>query len=207
MFDAIAAVRTGLCDRLAGFTDGQWSTPSLCDGWTAHQVLAHLVTVQEVPTWRFVVGVVGMNGFHRRADGIARDHAARRSSEELVSAYRRHAVSRRVPRLIGPIAPLTDVVVHDLDIGRPLGLAPVAAADDVHRTVLDALCRGLPGFASKRVVRGLRFESTDLDWAHGDGPVVRGGWADLALAVTGRTPHDLQIDGPGVAELKRRLDG
>ena len=30
---------------LAAFTDEQWASPSRCDGWTARDVVAHLITV------------------------------------------------------------------------------------------------------------------------------------------------------------------
>ncbi|MFB7758070.1 maleylpyruvate isomerase N-terminal domain-containing protein, partial [Streptomyces sp. NPDC056121] len=41
----VHAERAALIDDLARshLTDDQWLKPSLCDGWTVHDVLAHLV--------------------------------------------------------------------------------------------------------------------------------------------------------------------
>jgi len=36
----IHAERAALADDLAGLSAEQWATPSLCQGWTVHQVLA-----------------------------------------------------------------------------------------------------------------------------------------------------------------------
>ncbi len=35
--------RAALIDDLAGLTEDQWASPSLCAGWTVHDVAAHLV--------------------------------------------------------------------------------------------------------------------------------------------------------------------
>jgi uncharacterized protein (TIGR03083 family) len=200
-FATIRGLRLALCDQLEGLSDDQWNTPSLCDGWRVREVLGHLVSLQAVPTWKFVVGTFGMRGFDRRTDRFAREYG-RRDPAELVSLYRDHADGRTAPPLIGPIAPLTDIVTHALDIQRPLGL-PTTTDDDSMRLVLHAVCRGLPGFTPKRRVRDLRFEATDLDWSIGDGLTVRGPAADLLLAVLGRPVDDAALEGIG--DLRARM--
>ncbi len=166
-------------------------------------MLAHLVSLQDLPTWKFVVGVVGMSGFHRRVNKIAMDYGTREPSDLLIR-YRQLAQSRNAPPFIGPIAPLTDVVVHALDIERPLGL-PAVHSDDMARTVLDALCRGLPGFTSKKLVKGLRFEAPDLAWDHGAGPAVRGPSSNLLLTLAGRRNCHDELEGEGLPQPLTRL--
>jgi len=39
----VHAERHALVDDLSRLTDEQWRTPSLCEGWTVHDVAAHLV--------------------------------------------------------------------------------------------------------------------------------------------------------------------
>ena len=73
MFQALRGHRLALCDQLDGLTDEQWNAASLCDGWRVRDVLGHLVSVQVVPTWKFMMGVYSMKSFDRRADKIARD--------------------------------------------------------------------------------------------------------------------------------------
>lgn len=202
MFAALAVQRRALCDQLDELSDEQWATPSLCAGWSVVDVLGHLVSLYDVPTWRFVVGTMGMSGFHRRVDGFAR-HYGRRGPQELLAMYRGMADLRKAPPVIGPIAPLSDAVVHALDMGRPLGLAPVHSADAA-RAALGALSRGLAGFNSKKQVRGLRYEATDLEWSAGEGPVVRGPAAAVLLALAGRSAALADLEGDGVSVLAAR---
>lgn len=202
-FTTIRALRLGLCDQLDDLTDDQWNTDSLCAGWRIREVVGHLVSLQAVPTWKFVLGTFGLRGFHRRADRFAREYG-RREPAELVSLFREHADGRTAPPFIGPIAPLTDIATHALDIQRPLGL-PGTTDDDSMRLVLHAACAGLPGFVPKRRVEGLRFEAVDLDWSAGDGPTVRGASPDLLLALLGRAVDDAALDGDGASSFRRRL--
>ena len=203
MFTMVADQRVRLCDQLDDLSLEQWDAPSLCAGWRIRDVLAHLVTLQDIPTWKFLVGVVGMGGFHRRVDRFAREYGQREPAE-LVSRYRQLAGSPNAPPIVGPIAPLADIVVHALDIERPLGLDPVHS-DEMVVTALDALCAGLPGFTSKKLVRGLRFEAPDIGWTLGAGPVVRGVSSDLLLTVTGRVGFANRLEGDGAPLLLARL--
>ena len=61
------------------------------------------------------------------------------------------------------------------------------------------------GFVPKRRPAGLRFEASDLDWAWGSGPLVRGTAEAVLLALTGRTVVLAELDGDGVAVLRGRL--
>lgn len=52
----------------------------------------------------------------------------------------------------------------------------------------------------------LRLTATDLDWATGDGAEVLGPGEALLMAMAGR-PHALDdLDGPGMATLRRRVE-
>ncbi len=203
LFGAIAAHRSNLVDQLEPLTDQQWNAPSLCDGWKIRHVVGHLVSLQVVPTWRFVVGVVGLSGFHRKVDTFAREFGDRDKSE-LIAQYRELVPHRKAPPRIGPIAPLMDVVVHSLDIGRPLGL-PSIIEPRVAQAVLDAMSKGFPVMAPKSRSKGLRLEADDLDWVSGAGPLVRGSTSSLTLAISGRPGALVDLEGDGVPILKSRL--
>lgn len=202
-FEELATNRTALCDQLQALSDEQWATPSLCAGWAVVDVLGHLVSVYDVPQWKFVAGTFGLSGFHRRVDRFAREYG-RRGPHDLLGMYRGMAGLRKAPPFVGPIAPLTDVVVHALDMGKPLGLPPIQT-DAAARAALGALSAGLLGFNSKKQVRGLRYEATDLDWSAGSGPLVRGETASLLLALAGRSAGFDGLDGEGAAHLQARF--
>lgn len=202
LFELVEAERHRLCDRLDELTPEQWDAASSCVGWRVRDVLGHLVSLQDLPTRRLVLGVFTMGQFHRRVDRFARDYGAREPAE-LLERCRRLAGGRAAPPVLGPIAPLTDIVVHGLDITRPLGLPP-AASDEAVREVIEVCSRGLPTFVPRRLVRGLSFAATDLDWSAGSGPTVLGAWADLLSAMNGRTVEVSSLAGDGAAEFADR---
>lgn len=96
LFEAIGAYRSRLVDQLESLTDSQWRAPSLCDGWQVRHVVGRLVSVITVPTWRFIVGSVGMSGFHRKVDRFAREFGEFDQSD-LLARYRDLVASRRAP--------------------------------------------------------------------------------------------------------------
>lgn len=203
MFQALRGHRLGLCDQLGGLADEQWNAASLCDGWRVRDVLGHLVSVQVVPTWKFMLGVYSMKSFDRRADKIAREFGAR-SQRSLVDQYTSLAESKRGAPFVGLMAPLADVLTHSVDIQRPLGL-PELRVDDAAVMVLTRLAAGLQGFTSKTAARGLRLETTDLAWHVGEGPEVRGSVSDLLLALNGRPAGFDALVGDGAATLRSRV--
>ena len=62
----------------------------------------------------------------------------------------------------------------------------------------------LKALRNSRDVVSLRLEATDIDWAHGSGPTVRGSAEALLLAMTGRTAALRHLDGDGVGALGGR---
>jgi uncharacterized protein (TIGR03083 family) len=205
MFDAITAHRLALATQLGGLSPEQWDVPSLCAGWRVRDVLGHLVSILDLPRRRFLLGVFSLAGFNRRVDQIAKEYGARQPAD-LLDIYVTNASRRFAPPVLGAIAPLSDVVLHSLDIQHPLGLDSVHA-DEPARAVLSALSGGIPGFTPRSLTRGLRFEATDSHWSTGDGALVRGGTAALLMAMSNRRAGLDGLDGPGVAMLRERMAG
>jgi uncharacterized protein (TIGR03083 family) len=143
-------------------------------------------------------------GFHG-ANEVLTARLAARPTGVIVADLRDHADERFTPPGHGPEMPLTDVVVHGLDILRPLGLDR-SPAPDAGRRVLDFLVTA----KARKVLRtastdGLALQATDLDWAHGDGDPVSGTTNDLLLVLAGRPAGLDGLTGDGVADLRRRL--
>jgi uncharacterized protein (TIGR03083 family) len=58
IWPVVHAERCALAADLAGLTPEQWAMPSICTGWSVHDVLAHMVaTAKETPP-RFFVGML-----------------------------------------------------------------------------------------------------------------------------------------------------
>ena len=95
IWPVVHAERRALAADLAGLTPEQWAMPSMCTGWSIHDVLAHMVaTAKETPR-RFFVGML-TSGFRlsrmtgkriaeERAGGPAATLAAFRAVETATS--------------------------------------------------------------------------------------------------------------------------
>ena len=202
IWPVVHAERRALAAALANLTPEQWATPSLCTGWSVHDVLAHMVaTAKETPP-RFLVGML-TSGFRlsrmtekriaeERAGGPAATLAAFRAVETATSAPP------------GPkLSWLGEALVHAEDIRRPLGIAhqyPLASVT----AVTDFYASSNVLIGGKNRVAGLTLQATDTDWAHGSGPVVSGPAVALMLATTGRKAALDELSGPGVETLRAR---
>ncbi|MBX7070737.1 MAG: maleylpyruvate isomerase family mycothiol-dependent enzyme, partial [Microthrixaceae bacterium] len=134
----------------------------------------------------------------------SKEPAARLSPAEIPRQWRavatgrvRKGISRVIPQKEG----FLDHFVHEQDIRRPLGL-PAPNDASLLRAALDAAVSvRSPVFAPAKRVKGLSLEATDIDWSHGDGPVVRGPAEALVMAAAGRTVAVTELEGDGVARL------
>ncbi|MEV6304712.1 maleylpyruvate isomerase family mycothiol-dependent enzyme [Actinoplanes sp. NPDC051861] len=193
----------GLLDDL---DSAEWSQPSLCAGWTVHDVAAHLtlqmLRLRDVPGmlrhWR--------GGMQATIAETARLRAAQWAPEQIVDYLRRTAGERRRNVGLTPMEPLIDLLVHGQDIALPLGrihpVPPEAAAACAQRVLT---MRFPPPQPSVRAVAGLRLSATDTAWSFGAGPEVCGPIAALLLAVTGRTALLSRLEGPGARAFGQRL--
>lgn len=200
---AVAAERRALVDDLHPMPLERWSTPSLCDGWDVHDVVAHLVDGAHTTRLGFVRRMLLARGdFHRdNATGVRR----RRASDPRVTLA---ALADAIDATFTPPAPLAtrlvEVYVHSEDVRRPLALprayptAPVLAA-------LDNQVRTTVAFGGgKEVAQGLTLTPSDTLVSMGSGPRVSGRAIDLLMAVSGRPVTPGAFSGPGSAEFLAR---
>lgn len=200
----VAEERVGLADTLDGLTDEQWATPSLCEGWTVRDVAAHLVPRERSMARLLVKLAVSYRlDFARFAFDMAKQDPT--PGPLLARELREEKDSRFVPPGMGPIAPLTDLVVHGQDVRRPLGIDHRITPDRA-RPILDFLVspKATRGFVRKSHVTGITWRCTDLEWSSGSGPLVQGPAADIILALLGREVAYKELAGDGVALLTSR---
>jgi uncharacterized protein (TIGR03083 family) len=205
VFEEIADERRAVADMAAGLSPEQLATPSLCPQWTVRDVVAHLLMPLETRLPQVLRAMVGARGDFDRANVVLTARTADRPYEEIVAGLRARAASRFTPPGLGPMAPLTDLLVHGLDIRRPLGITR-AVPEQRLRAALDFLVtpRAARGFVGKGRLDGVRLEATDLDWAWGEGAAARGTAEDLLLAATGRAAGAEALGGEGAELLRRR---
>lgn len=196
-FDLIASERRRLADALEELGPDDWSKPSLCAGWTNHDVVAHLNVPFLVPLPRFAIGMLkALGNFDVANDRFARDTARRLTPADLIEGLRVNAEARFTPPGFGPEAPLVDVVSHGADILQPLGRS-VEAAPEVFTIGLPFLVEGKGRrFTPKGALEDLRVEATDVGLVAGTGStVVRGPAHALMGALLGRAAYLPQLTG------------
>lgn len=204
IFTAAADQRRGIADLLDALDDEQLASPSLCAGWDVKTVASHLVGALTDNVGEFLFLAVRRGGFHRASDELSR-RRARLPAVQIADLLRRHADRRLNPPVTGPLAPLTDVVVHDGDMRIPLGL-PFAPEPARVVAALDFLTGPRPfGFVPRSRLRGISLQGTDHDRRWGRGAEMRGPLAALMMAAAGRPAALDSLCGPGLDLLRDRL--
>jgi uncharacterized protein (TIGR03083 family) len=193
--------RADLADFLATLAPQDWETPSLCSKWSVKDVVAHVISYEEL-------GKLGLlkrfaKGFIFRANQVGVDEFAPLSAEQLLAFLRDHLQPRGLTAGFGGMIALVDGTIHHQDIRRSLGRPRVVPADRLERVL--PLVPSNPRLGAGRRIRGLRLRATDLGWTHGSGPEVAGPGEALLMAMTGRRAALADLDGPGCATLAKRL--
>jgi uncharacterized protein (TIGR03083 family) len=202
--EAVSAERLRLADAVAGLSDDQWATPSLCAAWTVRDVVAHLTVTTRMTVPRVLRAAARARfSFDRMEIDLAAHRAAAYSTAELVAQLRESAgSSRRMPGS-GPMDPLMDLVIHAQDIARPLGRRHVSPPEVVAACLAYVATNRFMG--GPRRLAGVRLVSTDTGWTLGDGAELRGPDVDLLLVAAGRRAGLDALDGPGTAVVAERL--
>ncbi|MHA6784305.1 maleylpyruvate isomerase family mycothiol-dependent enzyme [Pseudonocardia saturnea] len=190
--------RADLADLLTTLTAQQWEAPSLCSAWRVRDVVAHMISYEEL-------GVGGLIGRFLRG-GVLPDRVnavgvaayADRSPQELIGLVRGHLQPCGLTAGFGGRIALTGMIHHQ-DIRRPLRLPRDIPADRLLPALQFALTA--PTIGAFWRVRGLRLVASDLDWSAGKGPAMEGPAESLLMAMAGRRGVAGELSGPGQATL------
>ena len=177
--------------------------PSLCAGWTVHDVVAHVLSYDELSPRQLAARFVRGRLLVDRVNAVGLAEYAARTPAELVELLRAHLTPRGLPAGMGGAIALTDGLVHQQDIRRPLGIGRDLPGERL-RPVLD-FARTAPPIGAFRRIRGLRLVATDLDWAMGKGDEVTGPGEALLMAMAGRGDAVGELAGPGLPVLAGRV--
>ena len=188
---------------LGGLTAEQWLAPTLCPDWRVRDVVAHTMSYEGLSTSalvaRFLRGLLVVD----RINALTVAHLSDRSTDDLVDMVRRHATPSGLGAGFGGRIALTDNMIHQQDIRRPLGMPRVIAADRL--SVALNFARTAPLIRGAWRARGVRLVATDLDWAAGKGPEVHGPGEALLMTMAGRADGLRALDGTGLATLSTRF--
>ncbi|MFD6095069.1 maleylpyruvate isomerase family mycothiol-dependent enzyme [Nocardiopsis flavescens] len=201
----VHAERAALADDLAGLSEEDWRTPSLCTGLTVREVLAHLTAGASLNGLRWFAGVVRCRFDFDAQVAMRLAEQMGDSGADTLARFRAVVASTTSPPL-PRIAMLGEAVVHAEDVRRPLGIAADRPVDTLTRVAEYYRGSDQVVVAGSRV-KGLRLEAADGPFAAGEGPLVRGGTLALIMAMTGRPAHLADLDGDGVEVLRGRMDG
>ena len=197
----IIAARRSLLETFEELDDDEWRIRSLSEGWTIRQLLAHLILAARPPARRYVAAIARARGNFDRANHALAVADAQQPLDELLSGYRAVVEHRFSPPGWPSAAPLSDILIHSLDVRIPLGLG-ASQPSEAYESVIEFLISRAGRVFSPKSRPDVRWVATDVDWSAGEGPDVYGAIADLALTAAGRAARIGRLTGDGVPQLQ-----
>ncbi|MER7077579.1 TIGR03083 family protein [Saccharopolyspora kobensis] len=202
LWELVHEEREALAADLSGLSEEQWSTPSLCEGLTVREVLAHITAAASLNPVQWLAGVIRCRfDFDKQVAMRLAEHLGADGAETL-DRFRRVITSRTKPPL-PVVAMLGEVIVHGEDVRRPLGIRrdyPISTltqlAEYYRSSDLVVPAKGRIG--------GLRLAANDGPFETGAGQPASGTTLALIMAMVGRTAYCDDLEGDGVAVLRSR---
>lgn len=192
-----------VCDGLDRLTAEQWSAPSMCDGWSVKDVIAHLTWRVGTPSLRLAGDVVraSVAGHHvnpmKSFDDIARGIADSGGSDELRRRLRDVAREKAAGRGRRNPGELVEAVVHGYDALHPLDIRLPFSAETTYEVAT------ISTVTAKRQTRALLRHRTlvavDAGWRVGSGSEILADAASIVLFLNGRKAMQPPLRAPAFA--------
>jgi uncharacterized protein (TIGR03083 family) len=197
--------RADLAAFLATLRPQQWQAPTLCAGWRVRDVVAHVISYDNLDVRSLLtLAVRGRCRLgHINTLALARYDTA--SPQQLLALLTDHPQPRGVPAALGGRVGLVEALIHHQDIRRALGQPRRIPP----QRLLSALRLALiaPDIGGCWRLRGMRLVATDLRFSAGVGPQVRGPAEALLMAIAGRRGVANELSGPAQHKLANRIGG
>jgi len=181
----VATTYERLADLLEAAAGDVWDAPSLCEKWLVRHVVAHVTMPVRMTPETFGAEMAAARGDF----GVMSDAVAARDGQlpttELLDQLRSPRLHGWLPPGGGAAGAMSHAVIHSLDVTVALDQPP-AAPPEALVAVLDQLTAA-QGAIFGVDLTGVRLEATDMDWAWGEGDVVRDDAGSLVSLVSGRT--------------------
>lgn len=177
--NALRAERSAVVATLGGLAYDDFAAgPTLCEGWSPRDVLAHLIGVDDLTGYLRA----GLN--IRAGNARAVERWRERSRDELLDRATAWAARPALTTRLAAWGLLGDVAVHHQDVLRPRGLDYELPAASRAAILREGVVLGARRLLTHRV------EPVDGGRAMGRGRLVRGTSADLGLWLCGRRGAD-----------------
>ncbi|PVZ14766.1 maleylpyruvate isomerase family mycothiol-dependent enzyme [Actinomycetospora cinnamomea] len=195
--------RADLADFLAGLAPEHWDSPTLCDRWSVRDVVAHVISYDDLGPAAFV-GRFARGRFRPdRVNQVGVDSYASLAPHELLTELKTRLRPAGLTARFGGRIGLVDGLIHHQDIRRALGAPREVPAERLSAAL--SFARVAPPIRAWSRARGLRLVATDIGWTSGSGPVVEGPAEPLLMAMAGRADAVDELSGPGQSLLATRL--
>ena len=193
------AERSDFLRLVQDLTPVQWEAPTLCGSWRVHDVVAHVLSYEDLsPLSTAALFLRGRLNF-ARVNSLALRPFGASTPQQLSDRMRQHQRPRGLTSALGGGIALADGMIHQQDIRRPLQLSRAIPQPRVLRSLQIAL--RAPTLPSRRRAAHVRLVATDTDWSHGSGPEVHGAAEALLMLVAGRSAAANDCSGPGLRQL------
>jgi uncharacterized protein (TIGR03083 family) len=203
-WELVAVNREAFADLIETMDAAQAASPSLCGGWTNHQVAGHVTSFVSVglPSFMLNMAKAGFN-YDKMADQTA-TRMAEIPLSDLAWTLRSKADKSSPMKMFPPEMTLTDVTTHSQDIRRGLGLDE-RPSDVAVKTSLEFITthKMAKQVVDANLLDGLALEATDLGWTFGEGEAISGQGEAVLMAIFGRDTYG-ELSGDGVETLKSR---
>lgn len=195
--------RTSLANFVAGLSGQQWESPSLCALWRVRDVVAHVLSYDDLNASGWVRRyIVDARCSIDRFNQIGVDFYAEASHDELTALVHERALPRGYMAAFPRIG-LLDAMIHQQDIRRALDV-PRAIPEHRLRAALYAALR-MPLTRGAWRARGLRLVAEDVHWSFGAGQAVAAPGEVLLMALAGRSTALADLEGSGVEAFRARF--
>ena len=180
------AERKELAELLSELTPQQWKHATLCEGWCVRELVAHVVSYDDLTPLSYAKRQVKARFDMDRFNAIGVATYATYTPARMCQVMREHLHPRGYMAAFGGIIGLLDAMIHQQDIRRPLGIPRTIPAPRLRAALGYAMY--VPVLRGAWRCRGLRLIATDVDWAHGRGPEVRADGEAALMTLAGRGP-------------------
>lgn len=177
-------------DGLDTLTAVQWASPSLCEGWSVKDTIAHLVWRVGTPSMRMATDIVraSVAGHHANPmesfDDIARGIADSGGTDELRRELRAIAADKAAGHGRTNPGELVEAVVHGYDALHTLGVRLPFPPETTYQVAKASALKAPREVRS--VIRHRTLVAEDAGWKIGNGSEIVADAASVILFLNGR---------------------